>query len=342
LDQAGAAAVSRSGRPSRRPERDGIAPASRAGGAAGEEAPRILCIGAAAIDRKYRALAPLRADTSNPVASDRAAGGVARNVAENLARLGVATALVSLVGDDTNGRWLREGLQALGIGTAGLRVAPGRSTAEYVAVLEPDGTLAFGLADMAIFDALSPEHVDAAPGLDGAAWILADCNLPAPVLRHLLGRQAPSARLAVDAVSVAKVARLPADLTGLDLLFLNEAEAAAVLGTELAPDAAAARLRERGAAAVVLTCGAAGLAAAGPAGVVRVPAQAGPVVDVTGAGDALIAATLHRLLAGDALADAARWGAASAALTVASVASVRPDLSPDLLAGALAVAPRSR
>ncbi len=306
-------------------------PADRASG----EAPRILCIGAAAVDRKYRALAPLRADTSNPVASGRAAGGVARNVAENLARLGVRTGLVSLVGDDANGRWLRETLQAAGLDVAGLRTAPGLATAEYVAVLHPDGSLAYGLADMAIFDAITPEALDAAPGLRHAAWIFADCNLPAAVLRHLLCRPAKSVRLAVDAVSVAKVARLPRDLAGIDLLFLNEAEAEAILGAAFAPDGAALRLRARGAKAVVLTRGAAGLVTADAGGAASVPAQAGRVVDVTGAGDAMIAAILHRLLAGAPLPDAARWGAAAASLTIASKATVRPDLSPSLLARAM-------
>jgi pseudouridine kinase len=307
------------------------------GTAEGEPA-GILCIGAAAIDRKYRALAPLRPDTSNPVSSDRAAGGVARNVAESLARLGVPTALLSLVGDDANGRWLRDGLRALGVDVAGVQVAAGHSTAEYVAVLEPDGTLAFGLADMAIFDALTPATLDAAPGFDGA-WIFADCNLPPAALRHLARRSAGPARLAVDAVSVAKAARLPADLAGIDLLFLNEAEAAALVGADLAPGEAAQRLRARGVDAVVLTCGAGGLVAAGRGGIAPVPARPGPVVDVTGAGDALIAATLHRLLAGDALAEAARWGVAAASLAIASAASVRPDLSPRLLARAVGAAP---
>jgi pseudouridine kinase len=301
----------------------------------GPDAPRIVCIGAAAIDRKYRARARLLRDTSNPVTSDRAAGGVARNVAENLARLGVPTGLVSLVGDDAGGRWLREALQAAGVDTAGLQAAAGLATAEYVAVLEPDGSLAYGLADMAIFDAITPATLAAAPGLDRAAWIFADCNLPAPVLEHLLHGRPRSARLAVDAVSVAKAARLPRDLAGLDLLFLNEAEAEAILGAALAPEGAARALRERGAAALVLTRGAGGLLAADPAGVKAVPAFACRVVDVTGAGDALIAATLHRLVKGDALAEAARWGAAAASLTIASAASVRPDLSPGLLARAM-------
>ncbi len=299
--------------------------------------PRIVCVGAAAVDRKYRALAPLRPDTSNPVASSRAAGGVARNVAENLARLRVATGLASLVGDDSNGRWLLEGLRRIEVDTGSVRVTRGHATAEYVAVLQPDGTLAYGLADMAIFEEITPEFLDAAaPGLEHASWVFADCNLPAAALQHLIERRRQGAfRLAVDAVSLAKAARLPHDLRGIDLLFLNEAEAAAILGAPRPSAGAAVALQERGAVGVVLTCGADGLVAADGSGLELVPACTGPLVDVTGAGDALIAATLFRLLAGDRLVRAAVWGAAAAALTIASEASVRPDLSPGLLARAM-------
>jgi pseudouridine kinase len=62
------------------------------------------------------------------------------------------------------------------------------------------------------------------------------------------------------------------------------------------------------------------------AGVVEQAAVPADVVDVTGAGDALVAGTLAALLAGHALVGAAAVGARLAALTVASPDSVRTDL----------------
>ena len=47
---------------------------------------RVLCVGAATVDRSFRSLDPIRPGTSNPGASTKGFGGVARNVAENLAR----------------------------------------------------------------------------------------------------------------------------------------------------------------------------------------------------------------------------------------------------------------
>ncbi|HEU4518527.1 MAG TPA: PfkB family carbohydrate kinase, partial [Microvirga sp.] len=108
--------------------------------------PQVVCVGGAVRDRKLRSAGPLVPGTSNPVRSERSFGGVARNVAENLARLGVATALVSLVGDDGEGRAIRAHLGRAGVDTRFVAVADGQATAEYLAVLPPSGELAFGLA----------------------------------------------------------------------------------------------------------------------------------------------------------------------------------------------------
>jgi pseudouridine kinase len=68
--------------------------------------------------------------------------------------------------------------------------------------------------------------------------------------------------------------------------------------------------------------------------VARLAAPAADVVDVTGAGDALIAATLLRIVGGHALEDALRAGLHAAALTTEVGGSVRRDLSEALLQAA--------
>jgi pseudouridine kinase len=298
--------------------------------------PKIVCIGGAAVDRKYRAQGSLAGRTSNPVTSECLFGGVARNVAENLAKLGAMVSLVSAVGADDHGRSLVADLQAQGIDAGHVAVVRDHGTAEYVAVLEPNGDLAIGLADMAIFDWLQPTRVLAA--LDALAafdWVFADCNLPAESLGALILRSGETGvPLAVDAVSVAKARRLPRDLNGVGLLVLNRDEAVALTGDGLAgtPDrnhafGHARNLLARGAARVIVTQGQSDLVVADALGVMAMRPYEANLVDATGAGDALIAATIRGLVAGDTLAEAARLGVCAAALTVESRHSVRPDLS---------------
>lgn len=295
----------------------------------------VLCIGGAVVDTILLAERPIRPGTSNPAAGARGFGGVARNVAVNLARLGIEASLCSVVGDDADGRALADDLARQAVGTALLRRDPGARTAAYVALLEPGGELHVGAADMAALDRIGEADADRAAARQ-PDWIFADCNCPAGVLVRLARLARGEGRLAVDAVSVAKAERLPARLDGIDLLFLNLDEAAAILDADrrnLAPATAVRGLHERGAAAVVLTLGRDGALAGGEhGGVHHIPAMAADVVDVTGAGDALIAGCLAGLLRGRPLPEAVRLGAAAAAHTLRWRGGTAPDLSYDLIA----------
>lgn len=292
----------------------------------------ILCLGGATIDRKLRAARPLTPGTSNPVEGSRSFGGVARNVCENLLRLGVGAGLATIVGGDEGGRALIADLAALGADVSAIEVAEARRTAEYVAALDPDGGLAFGLADMGVLDGLDLDWLGRLRlRLDGARWVFADCNLAAPAFAALIGMaRGAGFRLAVDPVSVAKAARLPANLAGVDLIVLNRDEAEALTG-EGDPMRAVGSLIRRGASSAVLTDGAGPIHIAGSGGDAVLPACPATVADVTGAGDALIAAILAGLDAGRPLAGAVEAATRIAALTVGSTATVRPDLSPDRL-----------
>jgi pseudouridine kinase len=308
--------------------------------------PRILCLGGAVIDRKLRAVAPILPGTSNPARGTLGFGGVARNVAENLARLGAEVSFASCVGDDPAGAALIAHLAALGVDVSSVLMVEGAATAEYIALLQPDGSLHVAAADMAILDRIyGPLIDDALVSARDVDWLFADCNAPAEVLASLAGEaRARGIRLALDAISVPKAVRLPRDLAGIACLFLNHDEAHAVLGGPgggpagpADPAAMAAALRARGAAAVVLTLGPDGCLADDGTGPVHVPAAATTVVDVTGAGDAMIAATLLGLGHGLALVQAVRFGTSMAARTVASPLSVDHTLSPALLDAFLSV-----
>lgn len=292
---------------------------------------RFLCLGGAVIDRKLSAHEPVRAGTSNPARGSLNFGGVARNVTENLARLGGQVSFVSCVGDDPSGHALLAHLRALGVDTGGVRVIQGAATAEYIAILEPDGALHVAAADMAVLDNIYGPLVSETLAQAGDAdWMFADCNAPADVLAGIVRHARETGlRLAVDVISIPKARRLPADLGGIGCLFLNLDEARAVLGDVSGQaDVMAEQLVRRGASQVVLTLGASGALLRDGAASLHLPAESAHVVDVTGAGDAMIAGTLLGLGRGLGLFDAACLGSHVAARTVASRLSVDAHLSP--------------
>lgn len=303
----------------------------------------LLCIGGAAVDRSYAASSAVALGTSNTVVGQRGFGGVARNVSETLARLGARCALHTVVGDDESGNAIARHLDGSGVDIRGVRVLPGAPTAEYIAVLE-HGRLFAAFADMEIFARMDRSFIDAlADALAGVEWVFADCNLEADALERLVQlRAAIGFRLAADAVSVTKSRRLQRTIGGTDLVFANCAEAQALSGREDAHDAALALVDGRAAAAVVMD-GPRGAWFADGASRGHVPAPAVAVVNVDGAGDALVGGTLLRLVEQASLADAVRFGCACAALSLASPDPVPRNLSraavEAALVPALSVAP---
>lgn len=297
----------------------------------------ILCVGAANLDRTLRAQGALAMGTSNPASGAESFGGVARNIAENLARMGAAVSLVTAVGSDSSGRALLAHAESLGIDTRGCLRLDDAGSGTYTAVLDGEGQMVVALADMALYDRLTPAFLDTRQQQRaGASLIVADLNLP---LESIAALQRDAARdsvaLIVVAVSEPKMNRLPASLAGIRLLILNEGELAARLGRPLNGDAelaaACRELQAQGAEDVVVTLGARGVLFTVPGGgAQRLDAPPAEVVDVTGAGDAFAAAVVLSLHSGGSdLALACRRGLQLSAMTIACRQTVCPQLAPD-------------
>ncbi|MFN3792412.1 carbohydrate kinase [Massilia sp.] len=298
----------------------------------------ILCIGASNLDRKLRSTGKLVLGTSNPASQDESFGGVARNIAENLARLGTPVALVTAVGSDASGRALLAHAEEAGVDTRGALRLDGVGSGTYTAVLDQDGEMVVALADMALNDRLTPDFLATRQQQRAnAALIVADLNLPSESVAALReDALRDGVPLVLVAVSEPKMARLPRQLRGLRLLILNQGELAARVGHALESDAAVgaacADLQAQGVQDVIVTRGARGVMYTSPAGLMRLDAPAVKVVDVTGAGDAFAAAVCWSLHSGEAdLGLACRRGLQLSSMTIECEQTVCPALDPGQL-----------
>jgi pseudouridine kinase len=296
----------------------------------------VCCIGGITLDQTFRVGEPAILGTSNPARSHQSCGGVARNVAENLARLSVCCKLIGIVGDDQAGKAVLQETAGQGVDMSLVTTVKESTTGQYTAVIQADGELLIGVADMNICDHIDRQLIDSNwVHIAAAALVFADTNMPADALEYLIERcRDYDKRLFVDAVSVPKAVKLRIKLNGVDTLFCNLDEARGILGDCAATDdvhATVNKLAARGSTNTVVTAGAAGLWYAGDHGCEFLPATPADVVDVSGAGDALIAGTLFGRLCGNDVLTSCKMGLNAASMTVVTVGRHCPDLSADTI-----------
>lgn len=117
-----------------------------------------ICIGGANVDRKYIVKDQLQMGTSNPTTSLQSIGGVARNIAENLGRLGNTVRLLTVVGNDMEYASI-EKASSHWMNLFSVEKFVNYSTGTYSAVLDQQGEMLFALANMDIYDQLTVEYM---------------------------------------------------------------------------------------------------------------------------------------------------------------------------------------
>lgn len=288
----------------------------------------VVVVGGATMDVLARTSAHLVPATSNPGRTRLSPGGVGRNVAACLGLLGAPVRLVSAVGTDAFGDEVVRVTARCGADVSGVRRVPG-STGTYTALLDDRGELVAAVSDMAVVEKLELE-LDTLP-LGDVALVVVDGNLsPAQVGRLLAAARSAGVPVALEPVSVAKASRLAPVVRDLFLLTPNREELAALTGREPHDwHGSVADLHERGVQHVWVREGASGSwwCTTGTDPVHLDPVPTTTVVDVTGAGDAMLAAWVAAWLRGAEPVGAAGEGHRAAAVTVGSPHAVRPDLA---------------
>jgi sugar/nucleoside kinase (ribokinase family) len=301
---------------------------------------RVTVFGGITVDRIARTDAAAALGVSNPGTVRSSPGGVGFNMAASLARLGLRTRLVAIVGADADGESVLAAAKAAGVDVDRIVISRGRPTATYQAAIGDDGELVIGVADMQIYGELDPAAVApaAAAGPEADDFWVVDANLMPETLAFLIGEANAARRpLAGLAVSPSKAARFAPLFDHLTYLFANRREAAAILGRAWddkgpAPVELADEIRRGGCANVVVTNAREPLAAVAGSDMRAFAPLKATVRTVNGAGDALSAGTVYGLAQGRGLFEAIRFGLALSALTIESDETVRSDLTPTLLA----------
>ncbi|MBZ9676792.1 carbohydrate kinase family protein [Mesorhizobium sp. ES1-1] len=309
------------------------------------KSPKLLAVGGAHIDRRGQVSGAYVAAASNPGTMREDVGGGVFNALRSAVRRGVAGSLLSVRGGDAAAETVSRAIADAGIADLSA-VFLDRTTPSYTALIDRDGELIVGFADMALYDLAFPKQIrrskvrEAVAGVDA---ILCDANLPSAALERLALLAAGKPVFAI-AISPAKIVRLKPVLRSLAVAFMNRREGLVLAGLD---DAASERdilagLKRAGLGSAVVTAGGGGVLGFDPNGIFSImPPVPRKVVDVTGAGDALAGTTVAALLRGISLRGALREGIAAATMAIESATAV-PDFTPASFADALALVSDAR
>ncbi len=264
-------------------------------------------------------------------------GGVARNVAENMANLGAEVEFVTMLDDDSLGREARLRLRGAGVKLTHAVSTPDKGMGMWLAVFNEKGDLAGSVSHMPdaspierLFDEKGEEIIRSCRG------VALEIDLSEKVSERVfeLAERFDKPVYAIVA-NMSVILRRPDFMARTACVILNEIEAGRLFGREiraLSPEETLEAVSEAapamGIRSIVVTMGARGAvyldAENGLRGVC--PAVPCRVVDTTGAGDAFFSAVVESLVRGMRLDDAVTCGARLASMTVSTSESTCPHV----------------
>lgn len=294
----------------------------------------IVVIGACNFDIYATSAAELINADSNPGSVYTTPGGVGRNIAENLARLGCRISMLTALGQDAFADAIQKNAEETGMDLSNALRLPHLSTSVYVCINKPDGDIGVAISDMDISRRITPEYLHAHTDLlEKAHLIVAETNLSQETLQALWEQYAP--KLCIDCVSVAKSIKAASILKGLYCLKANRGEASAVTGlpvrTPEEAKTAAELLHTEGVQQVIITLGEDGALISNEQEMQIMPLMPGETRNTSGCGDAFFAGALNALSQHKDLKQMLRSGLAMSRICACANTAVASDTSQELL-----------
>ncbi|WP_035052116.1 carbohydrate kinase [Carnobacterium pleistocenium] len=302
-----------------------------------EEEP-IICIGGANIDRRYLIKDTLIQGTSNKVQSRTNVGGVARNVAENLGRLEEEVMLFSVAGNDAEWTMIEKHSEHF-MNVKAVDKIEGSPTGTFMEVIDANGEMVLGLAEVDIFDKMTPEWISKHLSvLKRAKYLIIDSNCPKETIEFLNGFAIKyKIPIALLTVSVQRLANLPIFLNGIKMLITKHSETEAYFNMTITTDddlkEAINRWLDKGIENVIISKGSTKIAFGNQESGTYIFNYTGEQDDRYnwGMNEALCAGLIHSRLQGKSIKESASIGLTNAYLTSQSLYVVRPNLAKNQL-----------
>ena len=253
-------------------------------------------------------------------------GGVMRNIAENLARLGNKIDFITAIGDDANGKEMRKELIDLGINV--ITPKTDYPSGSYVAINDSNHDMVDAICDNRIIRDLNIDFLKSQSELfNNHEHIIMDANISEEAIDHLF-KTYPNKKFIVEAISPSKVLKFKDYLDRLFLIKCNIHEARMLMGIDLMEKDLVSGLLARGVKNVVVSHGAHDVYFGENyrrVDLVKVN-EVKEFENTTGCGDALTSGVIDYFLRGKKLKEAVAFGNELSRLTLMSKGATSKEI----------------
>ena len=290
----------------------------------------VSVIGGANIDITGKTFERLNANDSNPGIVTTSLGGVGRNIAENLCRMGLKVEFISILGGDNYSRDIQDSCKTLNMSLSNSLILEDKRTSTYLSIIDEDGEMAVAVSDMSIYDMITPDFLkERLDIINNSMACICDTNIPKSSIEYIIDNV--KVPIFIDTVSIHKTEKLKGNLHNIFGLKPNILEAQILSGISIKTDEdlikASDLLIQKGIRQVYISLGPNGVYYTDGIKRAKLPSITKNIVNVTGAGDSFLAGVVWAHTKGLDIENSAKAGLAASNITLLSQDTVSKDIS---------------
>lgn len=295
--------------------------------------PYVLVFGASIVDITGFCSVSYIPFNSNPGRVRISYGGVCRNIAENLSRVGINTKFISILGDDETGRGMLDYSRRIGYCMEDSLILKKNGTPTYMVILNDEGEMISAVVDMKGIDEADEAFVNSKEEhFRRATYTFVDADNP-KLLAHMLERFGKDTKFILDPVSAAKAANVKHLIGHFYGIKPNIHEAEILVGFSIKNDddlvRAAEELHRKGVKHVFISLGAEGIFYSDGKEKGKVKAKDVKAVNVTGGGDAFVAGIGYGYVNELSMAQTIQYAIAMSVIAVTHHETINPEMCHD-------------
>lgn len=292
----------------------------------------VCVIGGCNIDFIAKSFEKINMKDSNPGTLEYSFGGVAKNIAENLLKMGIENKFISVFGDDVYSREIKDYLKKIRLDFSNSKFLTNRGMSNYISILDENNDLFTAISSMEVLDEINIEFISKLIDLiKSYKYIVMDTNLREDVLEYIC-KNCPNSKIIVDCVSRKKALKIKKLLKYIYLLKPNIYEAEELTDVPYKNESDLEKIvnvfLEKGVQKVFISMGEKGILYAdkNENGIVRIKDKL-KIENTSGCGDAAMSGIIFGVVNENDILECAKLGNIAGFITAQSMDTVSKDIS---------------